>query len=905
MNRNPAYVVSFAACLLFGYAAVLLDAEYPQERKDYILQHAAPQFVLDEENYYQAMACSTAKMKTTPEGTTDAVIVYTSGSTGTPKGIVHSQASCGQAVSRLKNVIGLTPEDIYGTAARFTFAVHCSDLLLPLSSGSSVSLIPLKVMKDPQLLAIFCKNHHITATYMPPSLLRTFDRASDTLKTVIVSGEKVFNIDPKGMRVIATYGMSEAYVMMAEEIRECSQKAYLGKPIGDIGAYVLDENGREVEEGELCVSGVFFTEYLGLPDKTREVLTDNPFLDRDGHEKLLHTRDLVRKLPDGRFEYIDRLDWMVKINGNRVELGEIEGILRALPEIRDVLAKGFTDSQGHVSLCAYYISEPGAQTQRQQLADALAEKVPAYMIPSFFVRLDEFPKNANGKLDRNALELPDISYFKSEYVPPQNELEAQLCQAMAHVLGIDLIGINDDFFELGGDSLRSAVLLSELGNHDLTYSMIYDGRTARRIAQLIAETRTEERTLQMAQRERRRPQPLLPYQTYYLDYQMSAPKQIIATNPICCRFPAGMVTPEDLKEALQKVFRHFAVFGTVFTFDRKSELVQRWMPDLVPDIEISYVLEEAFEKEIKQGFVRPFHLFNSLLWRCGIFVTPENTYVLLDIHHAISDRAMVKNMFRNVFNALAVEPLDDDFYYLYLHEQGELRANAASYAGEVLKELEADEAYSGYPHPDFASALNEQGIVWAETKKTLGELNCMVQEHRISLGNLFLAAGAVALGKYNDAKQVGLRWTYNGRDEAWKEPLLGMLTASISTNIDLEKFEPGEKLLQEVKRQAIMGIRYSAASTAFADLSPGLSERMNIVYQNGSDKPENAPEDTEIKAYFDYHTGTLSMFEIQISEQAEDLPLKIKFLYNSKRYREESAAAFAGLFIREVEDLLQ
>ncbi len=899
MSRSPAYVVSFAACLLFGYAAVLLDPDYPEDRKNYILSKAAPRFVLTEASYYLAKECTPARLKIAPAGETDAVIVYTSGSTGNPKGIIHSQASCGSAVYRLLDVIGLTPQDHYGVAARFTFAVHCSDLLLPLASGCAVTLVPLNVVRDPQMLALFCKTHQITATFMPPSLFRTFERASDTLKTVVVSGEKVFNIDPKGMRVIATYGMSEAYVMMAEEVRECSEHAYIGKPIGDICAYVLDENGQEVEEGELCVTGVFltgYTEYQGT-----QVPAENPFMDRDGHRWLLHTHDCVRKLPDGRYEYIDRMDWMVKINGNRVELGEVENILRRLPEIRDVIASGYTDAQGRVFLCAYYIQQPECEVSVQYLKDKLAEKVPAYMIPPFFIRLDEFPKNANGKLDRKALSRPDLSRFQKEYVPPRDEIEAKICRTMEQVLGVDPVGVNDDFFDLGGDSLKSAYMLSELGDEGLTYSMIYDGRTPGGIAELVRQAGMETRTLRRAMEERNRPQPLLPYQTYYLDYQMYSPGRIIMNCPLYCRIPAGKVDPEQLKSALMKVLHHFAVFGTIFTFDSSVELVQQFVPELIPDIGISYVSEEAFEKSVRPGFIRPFRLFNSLLWRGGIFVTPENTYILIDMHHAVTDRAMAGNLFRNVFNALAGKPLDDDDYYLYLHEQALQRMNATVHAREALQYLKEFRAYSGFPIPDFESNKNEQGAVWTETGKTLGELERFAQENRVSLQNLLTAAGAAALGKYNHARRVGVRWTYNGRDEAWKEPLMGMLLSGIPANIDLDACDTGEKLLQEVKRQAMLGIRYSAVSAAFSEFSPGQTERLSIVYQHGADGPDNLPEGAQTGEYFEYFTGTLTLFELIVFEQGADQPLRIKAVFNHARYREESAKSFAELFVREVD----
>ena len=904
MNRDPGYVASFMGCLVFGYAAVLLDSEYPESRKNYILQHSAAQFVLDEENYCLAMECEPAEMRAAPEENTDALIVYTSGSSGNPKGILHSQKSCGQAVLRLKDMGLLTSQDHYGATARFTFAVHCSDLLLPLCSGCSVSIIPLDVTRDPQMLAVYCHSHDVTATFMPPSLFKTFDRASDTLKTVIVSGEKVFNVDPKGMRVVATYGMSEGYVLLADEVKECSENAYLGKPIGDIGAYVLDEDGNEAEEGELCVSGSLFTGYLELPDLTSQVLTDNPFRGRDGHEKLFHTRDFVRRLPDGRLLYVDRMDWMVKINGNRVELGEIESILRSLPEVRDVLVKGFSDPQGHVFLCAYYIAQSGAEIPKQYLVEKLSKKVPSYMIPAFFVRMEAFPKNANGKLDRKSLAMPDINDFRNDYVPPANDMEAKICQAMERVLGIGLIGVNDDFFDLGGDSLRSAVLISDLGDHGLTYSTIFDGRTPRRIAQLMTEANAQTRTIQMAMEARSRPQPLLPYQSYYLDYQMYSPNKILVTNPLYCRLPRETASPEAVKEALEKVFRHFAVFGTVFDFDRNTELVQRYEPSRIPEIEITYVSEAAFENEVKASFVRPFRLFNSILWRCGVFVTPENTYILMDIYHAISDRWMVKNLFRNVFKALAGETLDDDYYYLYLHEQGKLRKTAASYSGEALKLLEAAQSYSGFPRPDFESGGIAYGLYTGHIDHTLRELRCAADRYRCSLNNLFIAAGVSALGQYNKESRVKVRWTYHNRDEAWKKPLVGIVTESITTNMDFQTFDSEEKIIQEVKRQAMLGMRYSAISAAFIDLSPGLSERMNIVYQQGKSIPENTPEGAVIQPFFTYHTASQAMFQIMINEQGEDQPLQLIIVYNQKRYKAESVDTFAALYRKDIGNFL-
>jgi hypothetical protein len=264
---------------------------------------------------------------------------------------------------------------------------------------------------------------------------------------------------------------------------------------------------------------------------------------------------------------------------------------------------------------------------------------------------------------------------------------------------------------------------------------------------------------------------------------------------------------------------------------------------------------------------------------------------------------MVRNMFRNVFKVLNGETLDDDFYYLYLHEQAELRAEALSHAGEILEGIAESQSYSGFPHTDFDLHGNANGRYGSYTLNTLNEMERLAKHYHCSISNLIVAAAANALSEYNGESRIKIRWTYNGREEKWEKMLVGITIESISTNIDLDDFDSNEGLIQEIKEQSIHGIRYSTFSSAFDDMSPGLSERTNIVYQNGSDMPENAPEGVDIKATFDYHTGAISMFQIMISEQEEDEPLKAIFVYNKKRYKEKSVAEFADIFHRKLAEL--
>ena len=729
-RRDWRIIAAMMGVLKAGGAYMPVAPDYPAERVATMLEIAGSRIALCY-GYHDALPVEAMDLETFDFDKTAGpieninssedlcYIIFTSGSTGKPKGVSITHADVGNyAHNNPYNVMRRIIREDYQTIVSVTnivFDIFVTESLLPLMNGLTICMANDEETVSQKKLAGLIEKNKVDVIQTTPTKMRSYlmDRKNlsylQGVKAVVMGGEAFPSDLYTELRSAADtlvyniYGPAETTVWSSIAEVHGTDRITIGVPIANTQIYILDKNQKLLPAGvagELCIAGAGVGKgYLNRPDLTAERFIPNPFAtEENGHGKVLYrTGDLAGWRMDGQIEYFGRMDTQVKIRGLRIELGEIESILRSLPEVRDVLVKGFSDPQGHVFLCAYYIAQSGAEIPKQYLVEKLSKKVPSYMIPAFFVRMEAFPKNANGKLDRKSLAMPDINDFRNDYVPPANDMEAKICQAMERVLGIGLVGVNDDFFDLGGDSLRSAVLISDLGDHGLTYSTIFDGRTPRRIAQLMTEANAQTRTIQMAMEERSRPQPLLPYQSYYLDYQMYSPNKILVTNPLYCRLPRETASPEAVKEALEKVFRHFAVFGTVFDFDRNTELVQRYEPSRIPEIEITYVSEAAFENEVKASFVRPFRLFNSILWRCGVFVTPENTYILMDIYHAISDRWMVKNLFRNVFKALAGETLDDDYYYLYLHEQGKLRKTAASYSGEALKLLEAAQSYSGFP----------------------------------------------------------------------------------------------------------------------------------------------------------------------------------------------------------------
>jgi len=241
----------------------------------------------------------------------------------------------------------------------------------------------------------------------------------------------------------------------------------IGRPINNFQLYILDANWQAVPigvAGELCVGGVGLARgYLARPDLTADKFIPDPF-GRESGARLYRTGDLVRYLPDGNVEFLGRIDHQVKVRGFRIELGEIEAALGGHPHVADVVVLAREDVAGDKRLAAYLIAKPETELKVGELRNYLRERLPEYMVPSFFIMLAEFPLTPNNKVDRKALPAPDQSRpdLESEYVEPRTETEKKLAAIVAQLLTIEKVGVYDSFFDLGGHSLLATQFISRV-----------------------------------------------------------------------------------------------------------------------------------------------------------------------------------------------------------------------------------------------------------------------------------------------------------------------------------------------------------------------------------------------------------------------------------------------------------
>lgn len=404
LGRTADYLIAQSAGLIYGYKIVLLDTHYPEDRIAYILENANVKIVINDE-----VIEASYKMEpdfTIPELTEDddAVATYTSGSTGKPKGVLHDQGSLAHCVYRYTVLPQEMGSNIAGLIAPFTFIAGVWMYLTVLCRSWTSVIIPLDVVKNPRKLPEFLAEYNVSYTYMPPRILKNFKQVKKTLCAVITGSEKLCNIYNPEFRIINCYGMTEtAATVVTFDIDKLYDNVPSGKALPYSGVYICDADLNEVEEGEICLTGRFLKEYIGLPEETAAKKLPNPFKDRDGCEWLYKTTDLGKRLPDGNIQYLNRMDWMIKLNGQRIEPGEIESVMKGIPGVTDAIVKDFTGNE-KTYICGFYVSDDSVT--KDMLYAELKKKLPDYMIPAFFTRMEKLPVNANGKLDRFALPDP-------------------------------------------------------------------------------------------------------------------------------------------------------------------------------------------------------------------------------------------------------------------------------------------------------------------------------------------------------------------------------------------------------------------------------------------------------------------------------------------------------------------
>ncbi|MEM9154354.1 MAG: amino acid adenylation domain-containing protein [Cyanobacteria bacterium P01_F01_bin.33] len=496
VERSMEMVVGLLGILKAGGAYVPLDPDYPAERLAFMLEDTQIPVLLTQQSLTEKISSSKAQiicldsdrdildsqldenLASTTAIDRLAYVIYTSGSTGKPKGVsvIH------RGIVRLlfnTDYIQLDSSDTIAQVSNSSFDAATFEIWGALLHGGKLVIIPKEIFLSPQDFAVELHEQKIDALFLTTALFNqlagTVPYAFANLKYLLFGGEAV---DPKSVKkvldlsppehLLHVYGPTESTTFTSwYRVQKVSEEAItlpIGRPIANTQIYILDRYLQPVPvgiPGELYIGGDGLAKgYFNRPQLSEEKFIPNPF-DACSNSKLYKTGDSARYLPDGNVEFIARLDNQVKIRGFRIELGEIEAALLQMSELEACLAVVRDKELGDKRIVLYAIPNQEAGVTIADIRNHLHEKLPAYMMPSAFVLLEEFPLTPNGKIDRKALPAPQLASDAAK-AQPRNELERTLVEIWESCLGIHPIGIRDSFFDLGGHSLLAVKILAEI-----------------------------------------------------------------------------------------------------------------------------------------------------------------------------------------------------------------------------------------------------------------------------------------------------------------------------------------------------------------------------------------------------------------------------------------------------------
>ncbi|MBE0370466.1 non-ribosomal peptide synthetase [Pseudoalteromonas aurantia] len=662
-ERSVNMLVAILATLKAGGAYVPVSPQYPHSRVEFILEDTQTALVLTDTTLCDTLApmldqaqCINVDLCTDPLVDITltrpnnlerlAYIIYTSGTTGTPKGVMLSQRNALYYLDALTHALGKQYQRI-DFSSNYCFDLSVTTTLCPLLHGQQICLYTGDIL-DVDAYRDHIRTLNVQFVKTTPSLALSIFPDSDTqVATLMLGGEalteqSVQTLAPYCDAIFDEYGPTEATVgaMLAQAYPR--QHQGIGKPYSNVQLHVLSDALLPVPigaPGELYISGCGVAKgYLNRDELNQERFIANPFSHQPNHTRLYKTGDLARWLNNGDIQYLGRNDEQVKIRGYRVELGEISAVLSALPELKNAVVIDVAHNAGQ-ALAAYIVPHNADEVDIAQLRVSLSQQLPEYMVPSSFTIIEDLPLTGNGKLNRAALPTPTFT-DENNYVAPRNELEQQLCDIWQEVLGIEQVGIEDNFFQIGGDSIVSIQLVSQLREQDIQLQVkdVFNAPTPARLAYLLKTSNTTQRHIDAEQGMLTGTFELLPIQHWFFNKKLANENHwnqtfVLALPPL--------VSCETLHNAFIKLAEQHDILRCQF-LDSDEGVVQQYQAHFsVPNIierDISELNDDQYHALATQ-LQSEFNLKTGPLWQVAKLsdIANNTDYLLCAFHHLIID----------------------------------------------------------------------------------------------------------------------------------------------------------------------------------------------------------------------------------------------------------------------------
>ena len=679
VKRSVEMVVGILGILKAGGAYLPLDPVYPRRRLAFMLEDAEVSVLVTQEGllswlpeHQVRVVCLDADGEAIAEeseenpdsgATTEnlAYVIYTSGSTGRPKGVQVEHRGLLNLVFWHQDAFKVSGTDRATQVAGQSFDASVWELWPYLAVGASIHIVDDETRASPAEFRDWLASNGITISFLPTPLVERvllLDWPDDlALRTLLTGGDRLTHYPMAALpfELVNNYGPTEDTVVTTSSVvpsqGQVEKAPPIGYPISNTQVYLLNRDLRPVPigvPGELHVGGHGVARgYLNRPELTAASFIPNPFSDEPG-KRLYRTGDLARYLPDGNIEFMGRIDHQVKVRGFRIELGEIEAVLGQHSAVRDVVVMDYEDVPGQKQLVAYVVPTEKRIPTVSDLRGFLKERLPDYMAPSAFVMLDAMPLNPSGKVDRQVLPPPHRSGLEETFVAPRNPIEEMLTQIWVDVLGVEQIGIADDFFALGGHSLKATQVVSRVRDvlgAALPLRAVFEAPTVAglsvKLEDVIGSVRYGEVPLVSVSREDELPLSFAQQRMWFLE--QFDPGSCLYNIPTAHRL-SGDLNVTALEESLNEIVRRHDTLRTTFQA-REGRPFQVVAPTLglsVPVVDLRgypRAEREAMAQRLAaEETHKPFDLAEGPLLRATVLRLDEEEHVLLlTMHHIVSD----------------------------------------------------------------------------------------------------------------------------------------------------------------------------------------------------------------------------------------------------------------------------
>ncbi|MCK5057970.1 MAG: amino acid adenylation domain-containing protein [Candidatus Aminicenantes bacterium] len=968
MERSIDMIVVLLGILKSGAAYLALDPSYPKDRVHHVLENSRTDLLITDKKRPELFAdysgtiidITTCIEAVSRESTgnpeirnrlSDILYVnYTSGSTGMPNGAMLSQ-DC------LSNLIYWQSEkttiDCSLRCLQFTsinFCVSFQEIMGTLTSGGELYLIGDVERQDIDYLLDFLSKYQVEILFLPFSYLNFLFNESTrwdqsfnhNLKHIITAGEQLkvtsglkrfLDLNPD-LQLHNHYGSTEMHVVTSYTLDASSAEQTpippAGKPIGNVKIYILDEHLKPVPMGvwgELFVAGRSeIPGYINNDELNREKLVLHPELS-ENNQRLYRSGDSGRWLEDGNIELRGRKDFLVKIRGFRVELGEIESKLLALEQVRECVVVDREDAAGQKCLVAYVVKD---NIDIGEINRILNNDLPLYMIPQV-VFLEKLPLMPNGKVDREKLPEPEMALDK-EYKAPGNELEKKLVEIWSDILGLEKerISVDANFFGLGGHSLRATTLVSRIHKEfDVKVPLVEIFRfpTVSEISSFIKSLETETFTGIEAVKEKEYYALSSAQKRLYVQQHMQLDSKIY-NLPSVMRL-VGKLKKEWLEEVFGKLIRRHESLRTSFP-QVDGEPVQKIHRPEEIEFGIEYFSGEQERRrepcvppplcsydDIIDRFIRPFDLSKPPLLRVGLIKTGEEEHIfLVDMHHIVTDgtsMGILVREFMALYSGEELPPLtirykDFSEWQNRMFQSADFKKQEAYWLKQFAGPLPVLDLPGDFPEnqPDDSGG----GYVFFEIEPHMtAEIRKLVSETGTTLFILLLAIYTVLLSKYTGKEDIVVGTGIAGRRHADLDNVLGLFINMLALRNRPEKGKTFFKFLEEVKQAAFDG--YANQDYQYEELVRSLDLQGNaagsplfetIFQVQNMEIPELKIPGLELKPY-DYEFRISRHPLIIYATEAGD-KINMMLLYSTRVFLHETAEKLAERFLEVVEQVV-